>query len=109
MGELLKLKVSPKGQITLPKKVRTNLSIRDYIYLEIKDDKAELKSVSFVDELEELLIRDLKGEGYTTNEIQKMLPEKKKQVSKALAEELNERSKEETVSHADALKELELD
>jgi hypothetical protein len=38
-----------------------------------------------------------------------MLPEKKKQLSKALAEELNKRSNEETVSHADALKELELD
>jgi len=109
MGELLKLKVSPKGQITLPKKVRTNLSIRDYIYLEIKDDKAELKSVSFVDELEELIIRDLKREGYTAKEIQHMLPKKKKQLSKALVEELNERSNEETVSHADALKELELD
>ncbi|MEW6623054.1 MAG: AbrB/MazE/SpoVT family DNA-binding domain-containing protein [Bacillota bacterium] len=108
MGELLKLKVSPKGQITLPKKVRTNLSIRDYIYLEIKGDKAELKSVSFVDELQELIIRDLKREGYSAKQIQEMLPEKKKQLSKALAEELKKRSKEETVSHIDALKELEL-
>jgi len=37
-----------------------------------------------------------------------MLPEKKKQLSKTLAEELNERSNEKTVSHAEALKELEL-
>jgi len=109
MGELLKLKVSPKGQITLPKKVRANLSIRDYIYLEIKDDKAELKSISFLDELEELIIKDLKQEGYTDKEIKHMLPDKKKQLSKALVEELNERSNEETVSHTDALKELEID
>ncbi|MGI6307338.1 MAG: AbrB/MazE/SpoVT family DNA-binding domain-containing protein [Dethiobacteria bacterium] len=109
MGELLKLKVSPKGQITLPKKVRASLAIRDYIYLEIKGDKAEIKSVSFTDELEELIMKDLKQEGYSTKQIQAMLPERKAQLAKALAEELNRRSNEETVSQRDAMKELELD
>ncbi len=109
MGELIKLKVSPKGQITLPKKVRNNLSIGSYIYLEIKDDKAELKSVSFEEELEELMINDLKREGYSAEQIQQMLPEKKKQLIESLTEELSERSIEEKVSHTDALKELELD
>lgn len=109
MSELIKLKVSPKGQITLPKKVRHNLSIGSYIYLEIKDDKAELKSVSFEEELKELMINDLKREGYSAEKIQQMLPEKKKQLLEALTEELSERGMEEKVSHTDALKELELD
>ncbi len=109
MSELQKLKVSPNGQITLPKKIRTSLSIQDYIYLEIKGDKAELESVSFVDELEELIVKDLKRDGYSAKQIQEILPERKKQLSKVLTGELNERSNEDAVSHTDALKELELD
>ncbi len=109
MGEVLKLKVSSKGQITLPKKIRMELSVRDYVYVEIKGEKAELKSVSFEDELEELIVKDLKREGYSAKQIQGMLPEKKRQLSKVLAEELDERSNEDTVSHTDALKDLELD
>ncbi|GEM_PF-1331651 len=109
MGELLKLKVSPKGQITLPKKVRTRLSIREYIYLEVKDDKAEIKPVSFTEELEELMVRDLRGEGYGDPEIQEMLPKKMQQLSQEIAKELKRRSLETKVSHVDALEELDTD
>jgi len=109
MGELLKLKVSPKGQITLPKKVRTRLSIREYIYLEVKDDKAEIKPVSFTEELEELMVRDLRSEGYGDPEIQEMLPEKMQQLSQELAEELEKRRLEKKVSHDDVLQELDID
>ncbi len=107
MGDRLKLKVSPKGQITLPKKVRSSLNIRDYIYLEVKNNKAELKPVSFVEELEELVVRDLQHEGYGVQEIQEMLPEKMKHLSKQLAEELKKRRWKNTVSHAEVLRELE--
>ena len=109
MGELLKLKVSPKGQITLPKKVRTRLSIREYIYLEVKDDKAEIKPVSFTEELKELMVRDLRSEGYGDPEIQEMLPEKMQQLSQELAEELEKRRLEKKVSHDDVLQELDID
>lgn len=109
MGELLKLKVSPKGQITLPKKVRTRLSIREYIYLEVKDDKAEIKPVSFTEELEELMVRDLRSEGYGDPEIQEMLPKKMQQLSQELAEELEKRRLEKKVSHDDVLQELDID
>ena len=54
-------------------------------------------------------MKDLKREGYSTKQIQAMLPERKVQLAKALAEELNRRSNEETVSQRDAMKELELD
>ncbi len=109
MGEILKLKVSPKGQITLPKKVRDRFFIRNHVYIEIEDNRVELKPVSLEDELEELIINDLKREGYSAEQINEMLPEKKKQLSKALAEELNERSSEVTMSHADVFKDLELE
>jgi len=109
MNEVLKLKVSPKGQITLPKKVRSKLAIKDYVYLEVKEDKAELKSLSLLDELEDLILNDLKSEGYSDEEIKKMLPQKKKELAQALRDELNERAKEDTVADEDALKQLELD
>lgn len=109
MNEVLKLKVSPKGQITLPKKVRSKLSIKDYVYLELKEDKAELKPMSLIDELEDLIVKDLKSEGYSAEQISKMLPQKKKELARVLNEELKERAREDTISHKDALKELGLD
>ena len=109
MSDILKLKVSPKGQITLPKRVRAGLAIKDFIYLEIKGNRAVLKPVSFADEFEDLIVRDLAYEGYSTEQIKELLPEKKKNLSKAMLEELDERKKEETVSHEKILNELDLD
>ena len=94
MSELLRLKVSPKGQITLPKRVRTSLSIKDYVYLEIKGNKAVLKPVSFVDEFEDMVVRELKYDGYSAEQIEEILPEKKKKLSQAILEELKGQGEE---------------
>ena len=56
--ERLKLKISPKGQIT-PKKVREQLFTGDYVYLNLEKDKAILEPVSFIDEFEDLILRDV--------------------------------------------------
>lgn len=94
MSELLRLKVSPKGQITLPKRVRASLSIKDYVYLEIKGNKAVLKPVSFVDEFEDMVVRELKYDGYSAEQIEEILPEKKKKLSQAILEELKGQGEE---------------
>ena len=108
MGEILKLKVSPKGQITLPKKVRKEMEIKDYIYLEVKGNRAMLKPVSFEEEFEDLIVRELEHEGYSKDQIVGMLPEKKKSLSKAIMEELESRKEEEdTLTHEEIIKELE--
>ncbi len=107
MGEVLKLKVSPKGQITLPKRVRTEMEIKDYIYLEVKGNRALLKPVSFEDEFEDLIVRDLEYEGYSKYQIEEILPEKKKNLSKVIMEELESRKKEDTLTHEEIIKELE--
>jgi len=88
MYEVLKLKVSSKGQITLPKRVRTEMEIKDYVYLEVKGDRALMKAVSFAEEFEDLIVRELEHEGYSKDQIEEMLPEKKKLFSKAIMEEL---------------------
>jgi len=108
VSEILKLKVSPKGQITLPKKIRAALAIEDYVYLEIKENKAELKPVSFVEEMKELLIKDLQREGYSDKELQKEIDEKLPKMLETLKNELNKKSEEETVSYKEALEELGL-
>ncbi len=107
MGELLKLKVSPKGQITLPKRVRKEMVIKDFIYLEVKGNKAILKPVTFEEEFEDLIVRELEYEGYSKVQIDEMLPEKKKDLSKAILEELESRKDEETITHEELIKELE--
>lgn len=94
MSELLRLKVSPKGQITLPKRVRASLSIKDYVYLEIKGDKAVLKPVSVIDEFEDMVVRDLRYGGYSAEQIEEILPEKKKMLSQAILEELKGQGEE---------------
>jgi len=107
MGEVLKLKVSSKGQITLPKRVRAEMDIKDYVYLEVKGKRAMLKPVSFEEEFEDLIVRELEHEGYSKDQIVEMLPERKKNLSKAIMEELESRKKEDTLSHEDMIKELE--
>jgi AbrB family looped-hinge helix DNA binding protein len=37
------LKVSPKGQVTLPKRLRTRLAIQDLLEIEVKEDQGILK------------------------------------------------------------------
>ncbi len=109
MNKMLKLKVSPKGQITLPKKLRSDLAIKDYVYLEVKQNRAVLKPASFTDEFEDLIVRDLIHEGYSSKEIARLLPEKKKDLSKAILKEMEDRSTEDSVSHEELLKELNED
>ena len=106
MGEVLKLKVSPKGQITLPKRVCKEMNIKDYIYLEVKGNRAMLKPVSFEEEFEDLIFRELEHEGYSKDQIEGMLLEKKN-LSKAIMEELESRKKEGTLTHEEIIKELE--
>ena len=37
------LKVSPKGQVTLPKRLRSRLSIQDLLEVEVREDQGILK------------------------------------------------------------------
>lgn len=88
--ERVKLKVSPKGQITLPRKLRHKLSIGDYVYVNVHKDKAVLEPVSLIDEFDDLIRRDVKKEGYTGREAAAKAKEKKRALLKALEQELKE-------------------
>ncbi|MCR6546998.1 AbrB/MazE/SpoVT family DNA-binding domain-containing protein [Dehalobacterium formicoaceticum] len=105
----LKLKVSPKGQITLPKKIRQDLRISDYVYLEINGEKAYLKPTGFLDDLNSIIAKEVKAEGFEGKEAEAKILEKKKLLVKNLKQELDERKSEEVISFDDAITELELD
>ncbi len=76
------------------------MGIKDYIYLEVKGNGAVLKPVSFEEEFEDLIVRELEHEGYSKVQIKEMLPEKKKNLSKAIIEELESRKQEDTSTTA---------
>lgn len=105
----LRLKVSPKGQITLPKKVRQELKIVDYVYLEINGKKAILEPTGLLDELNSIIAKEVRAEGFEGKEAQDKIAEKKKLLVKNLKRELDERQSEDDISFIDAIKELELD
>jgi bifunctional DNA-binding transcriptional regulator/antitoxin component of YhaV-PrlF toxin-antitoxin module len=88
--ERLRLKISPKGQITLPRKLREKLFIGNYVYLNLEKGKAVLEPVSFIDEFDDLIVRDVQKEGYTGEEAKAKVKEKKLALLKALEKELRE-------------------
>jgi AbrB family looped-hinge helix DNA binding protein len=88
--ERLKLKVSPKGQITLPKILRQKLSIGDYVYLHVDRDKVVLEPVSFINEFDDLILREVKQNGYSGEEATAKVREKKGLLLKSLEQELKE-------------------
>ncbi len=55
------------------------------------------KPVSFEEEFEDLIVRELEYESYSKDQIEGMLPEKNKNLSKAIMEELESRKKDPTV------------
>ncbi|GAW94100.1 AbrB/MazE/SpoVT family DNA-binding domain-containing protein [Calderihabitans maritimus] len=106
----IKLKVSPKGQITIPKTVRKKLSIGNYVYLKVDEERstAILEPVSLIDEMEELIIREVEQEGYSGREAKVRVKQKKKMLLRALEQELKERMADEDVPEEEVLRELGL-
>ncbi|MHB1420183.1 MAG: AbrB/MazE/SpoVT family DNA-binding domain-containing protein [Bacillota bacterium] len=88
--ERLKLKVSPKGQITLPKILRQKLSIGNYVYLNVDQDKVVLEPVSLADEFDDMIVKEVRKEGYNGEEAIAKIKEKKRALLKALDSELKE-------------------
>lgn len=88
--ERLRLRVSPKGQITLPKRLRQTLFTGDYVYLSVHEDKAVLEPVSFLDEFDDLIVKEVEKEGYKGQEVAVKVKEKKRVLLKALEEELRQ-------------------
>ncbi len=90
MSERLRLKISPKGQITIPRRLRESLFSGDYVYLSLKNGRAVLEPVTFTEEFGDLIARDVAKEGYTGGEAAEKVRERKRALLKALEEELRD-------------------
>ncbi len=64
--------LTSKGQITIPKSIRNklNLSKGDRFEFKVQGDEIVLKKVSLIDEMEDLIIADLKKAGYAGKELE---------------------------------------
>lgn len=92
--ERLRLKISPKGQITIPKRLREKMFSGDYVYLTLEDQRAVLEPVSLAEEFDDLIMRDLRREGYTASEAAERFAGKKEAFLRDLDRELQERTAE---------------
>lgn len=88
--ERLRLKISPKGQITIPRRLRESLFSGDYVYLCLEDDRAVLEPVSLIEEFDDLIVRDVLREGYAGEEAVAKVREKKLALLRTLDRELRD-------------------
>lgn len=91
------VQVNERGQITIPKELRDKVHIHPKENLKIAvDDQGRiiLYKKDLIDDLEDLIKRDLINEGYSEDDFAKKLPERKKELAKALLKMVEESNKE---------------
>jgi AbrB family looped-hinge helix DNA binding protein len=84
---LYDVQINDRGQITIPKELRdtVNLQAHDKLKLSINTNgRIELYKSDFFDDVEDLIRKDLESEGLSTEQIEQKLPERKKELGKAL-------------------------
>jgi AbrB family looped-hinge helix DNA binding protein len=90
---LYDVQINDRGQITIPKELRDtgNLQAHDRLKLSINSDgRIVLYKSDFFDDVEDLIRKDLESEGLTAEQVEKKLPERKKELGKALLKMANE-------------------
>ena len=93
---LYDVQINDRGQITIPKELRDSVNLHAYDKLKLsvdEDGKIVLYKSDFFDDVEDLIRKDLEKEGLSLEQIEKKLPERKKELGKALlkmAHEVNE-------------------
>lgn len=100
--------LTSKGQVTVPKEIRDKLRWKEGIKLKFYIDGEELKvkEVTIIDEIEDLLVKDLVDLGYKGEELRAKILERKKALNEAFDRLLEERLKEETVPLDDAIRSI---
>jgi AbrB family looped-hinge helix DNA binding protein len=107
------IQVNERGQITIPKQLREKVNIHPNDNLKIEIDehgRLVLYKKDLIDDLEDLIKRDIINEGYTEEDFPEKIPERKKDLAKALLKMVKESEEEykrgESTSLEDLRKEL---
>lgn len=91
------IQVNERGQITIPKQLRDRANIHPNDNLKIDLDpqgRLILYKKDLLDDLEDLIKRDLLNEGYTTQDFADKIPERKKELAEALMKMVKESDKQ---------------
>lgn len=86
-----------RGQITIPKQLRDKVNIHPNDNLNIDIDehgRLVLFKKDLLDDLEDLIKRDLINEGFTEEDFAEKIPERKKELIKALMKMVKESEEE---------------
>jgi AbrB family looped-hinge helix DNA binding protein len=95
--EMFDIQVNERGQITIPKELRNRVNINPHDNLKIDIDelgRIVLYKKDLIDDLEDLIKRDLLNEGYSEEDFAEKIPERKKELAKALMEMVKESEEE---------------
>ncbi|WP_282936285.1 AbrB/MazE/SpoVT family DNA-binding domain-containing protein [Paenibacillus sp. RC67] len=87
------IQVNERGQITIPKELRekVNINPRDNLKIDIDEQgRLILFKRNLLDDLEDLIKRDLINEGYSEEDFQAKIPKCKKELAKALMKDITE-------------------
>lgn len=101
--------LTSKGQVTVPKEIRDSLKWKEGTKLKFYIDGEDLKvkEVTIIDEIEDLIIKDLTELNYSGDELKVKILERKEDLNNALDRLLEERLKEETVPLDEAIRCIE--
>lgn len=101
--------LTAKGQVTVPKEIRERLNWKEGTKLKFyfEGEELKVKEVTVFNEMEDLIINDLKELGYKGEELKAKLLERKAAFNEAFDRLLKERLQEETVSLEDAVRSIE--
>lgn len=84
---LYDVQINDRGQITIPKELRDTVNLQAYDKLKLRidtDGRIVLYKSYFFEDVEDLIRKDLESEGLSAEQIEKKLPERKKELGKAL-------------------------
>ncbi len=91
------IQINERGQITIPKELREKLQIHPKENLKITSDhegRIILYKKDLIDDLEDLIKRDLINEGYSEEDFADKIPERKLELAKSLMKMVNESATE---------------
>lgn len=94
---MFEIQVNERGQITIPKELRSKVNIHPNDNLKIYIDeqgRIVLYKKDLIDELEDLIKRDLLNEGCSEEDFADKIPERKKDLAKALMRMVKESEEE---------------
>jgi len=101
--------ITAKGQVTIPKDIRERFTWTEgtKIRFYVDGNEIKVKEVTLIDEIGDLIIKDLKEEGYRGEELKAKVVERKKMLDFTFEQLLQERMAEKTIPLDEAIRSIE--